>query len=767
MALATYEVTAPDGTAFDVTAPEGASEADVLAYAKSQWAAQVGTGGKSLTAAQRLAVLKAQRDDPTRNPDSTPELETEIARLEKAAGVQPSAPAASQADVRKSEPPLSPMEEQRQNERVFKGATERYMDQTGRTGLDITPSTEPAAPAPNEFFPGRRPDGPGGVRQQVEQATGMTDPAKTREQAGIEELRQGGDVAYGDSLPYTLAKGTAGVAGFIGGGPGGATLAESAVRLTALASNLKKALDAGAIDEDRAVELLTKEMASGVGEDALFNFGVPLLGKFGLRIAQKVIGKFRGTPVMDAERAAQAANKVASRASEAPTPAGSQAVDELTRRMPGGEVPTPGQVTGEAGWWEGIARKANPQIFGRQQDQLDAAAQGLRQDLLNPAAQPTRQALGDQALQVVNDTERALKTRLRPTFDAADNLGVRVDMQPVVDQARAALAKLERTNGHPEEIGYFKRLIETLESQHPANLAGNPMVSAEDTLDMMSGLKEKLRSTTADWKPSAYFDKVVGDIVKTADGQYAAAASRAGKPYVIKNLLAARNDYREFMETAYDDAFKTALKRQPEDIGRLFWQGGNVSEIQQFQKMLRIAQREGALGNAEAQRTMRDMTRGFLQEAVPTVEAAANWSKTLAENPLKRDTWTALTSTPGGAQLKSTMELLEQAAKIASRDSSELLRNHSIPLFVQRAASGSAGYSPVTGAARPGIIATAFGLTGLTRLAATAYTQGNKGVANLLTRALRANTAGTAISAKVAQELKDYADKNGVDLAGQ
>jgi hypothetical protein len=58
----------------------------------------------------------------------------------------------------------------------------------------------------------------------------------------------------------------------------------------------------------------------------------------------------------------------------------------------------------------------------------------------------------------------------------------------------------------------------------------------------------------------------------------------------------------------------------------------------------------------------------------------------------------------------------------------------------------------------------AFSLTGITRLAATAYTQGDKGMANLIMRALRANSAATAVSAKVLEQLHEYATKNDVSL---
>jgi hypothetical protein len=57
-------------------------------------------------------------------------------------------------------------------------------------------------------------------------------------------------------------------------------------------------------------------------------------------------------------------------------------------------------------------------------------------------------------------------------------------------------------------------------------------------------------------------------------------------------------------------------------------------------------------------------------------------------------------------------------------------------------------------------------LTGLVKLSATAYTQGNKGIVNLIGQVLRANSAGTAAGAKAVQaalpKLKEYADENGI-----
>jgi hypothetical protein len=71
---------------------------------------------------------------------------------------------------------------------------------------------------------------------------------------------------------------------------------------------------------------------------------------------------------------------------------------------------------------------------------------------------------------------------------------------------------------------------------------------------------------------------------------------------------------------------------------------------------------------------------------------------------------------------------------------------------LQRAAKLGLGVSFVTGAIHPGMAVIGLSLAGLTRLMATAYTQGNKGVLNATMRALRANSVGTAASAQALQE---------------
>lgn len=655
---------------------------------------------------------------------------------------QPDAPRASQADVRASEPQPTPMERQRSNEATFENQFQSWLQATG-----------------GKLKPGQN------VRQAVAEFAAMQDPRETRDSAVTENLRETGELdGMDDTLGMQVAKPAAAVAGFALGGPAGATGAEAAVRYLTLATNLDRAVKAGAIDEDRAAEILVKEMAKGTATDAAFNFGLPILGQLAMKIpgakwitdkAGKLVERMVGP---SAPKPTLRDAKLESRAKLTDDPARQAAVHELGRRTEG-VVPTPGQVRGEAGATETVINKAFPAAFEKQEKALVGAADDMLRETTNPAGQPAAQALGLEIQRTADATQEAVKKRLRPAFEAADKIGVKVDMSEVKGRIRKALLMDSRVPGGnlaPVERAQLASILDDINK--------NPMIGAEQALDFISRRKEQLRATTADWKPSKAYDTIIGDLTTAADTAFVRAAGNAGKGDVVRDLLAAQRDYKEMMGTIYDDAIKAALKKNPEDVGRFLWQGGNVSEPQQLQRMFQIAQREGKLSAQKAQELSASVTRGFLQEAVPSVEAAAAWSKTLKENPAKRRTWEELTSAPGGKQLREAMTVLEHAAQMAT------VRNtaaNKTMIPIGRAASGGLGVSYVTGMIHPGMAVAGLSIAGTMKAMSTAYMHGDKGAINLMAKVLRSNSAGTGAAAKALQsmlpDLERIAQKYGAD----
>lgn len=650
--------------------------------------------------------------------------ELELLELEEQEALA-QAPRASQADVRAAEP-VTPMDRQRESERQFEAARQVYLRKHG-----TLPRGKPQA-------------------QAISEMSGLPDPTTTREQAEIEHLRETGELTYGDSGLYQVAKPAAAIAGFAFGGPGAATAAEGLVRLQALAHNLDKAVKAGAIDEDRAAEILSNEMMKGSATDAAFNFGLPVLGQ----LIAKIPGvKWLGTKVRPLiERAIGSSApqqslrdaKVESRVALTDDPARQQAVRELSGRVEG-FVPTPGQVRGEVGATETIVNKAFPAAFEKQEKALGEAAEGMRREFMYPGGQPSAKQLGERITSTADAVVKKTKERLRPTFQAADEIGVAVDMNPVAEVAKKALAEDAKV--------YGGKLTEAERAHLEKIVADNAKVatsSAEAALDFISVQKEKARSLNVDGKPTDAFAAVVRDLGKAADDAYSAAARGSGKGDVVRKLELARKDYRTMMETIYDDAVKQSLKKNPEDVGRLFWQAGNQSEIEQLHKVLALAQKEGAVGKGYADKMKRDVTRGFLQEAVQDVKAASEWSKTLAKDPKKARTWEALTAGPEGKALRDGMKVLEHASQMAALRSTAKDKSF-IPLG--RAASGGLGVSYVTGVIHPGMAVIGLSIAGTMKAMSTAYTHGDKGAINLLARVLRTNSAGTAAAAKAMQSM--------------
>lgn len=734
---------------------------------------------RKMTDAQLLQTLQAQIGDPNRDPGSAAELQAEIARLQKRISATPApapVPAASQADVRRSEPALSPGQTEDARIEAWNKATDAFM----RQGLNARP---PAGMDLNRWATMTEPE-------RIEWWSGVARPSAEREdKAMIEELRAGGDVRYGDSVPYVAAQALAGMGGFAAYGPTGATAAQGLVRLAALTSNLDKAVEAGAIDWHRAVELIAKELVKGAAWDSLFNFGVPAGAQMLGGIKDWLLKKFGVKAVQTLEQELQRQRALQQRADLAPTPAGKQAVAELGKRTED-VIPTPGQVTGDAGNWEALSRRGTPYVHSQAQEKLQGAAQSLRDESLNPPGYIGRKGIGEAIADTADRTEQAVKNRLRPVFDEADNLNVQVDFSGVLARAKAALADDASVPGgklKPNERETLKSIVSDLEQlaqpakQVPSTVLGPngqpaavtnvaavpPRVGARQALDFMSRQKEVLRDTVKDGVPSREFSGVEGELNKIADSAYDNAAQKIGRPDVKSRLDAAREEYRTLMDTVYKGAVRDALRKDPEEVGRRFWQRGNVTEVEQLGKLLQRAQREGQMTAEGAQDLMGQVTRGFLQDAAPNLNAVANWSRRLNESQELRDTWNALTAQPGGKALRGTMEILEQAAQIAGRDSSELLKGRTIPLYVQRGAQGSIGVSS-GGTIHPGILATSLSLTGLTHAAATAYTSGATGIGNGIMRVLRANSAlmgvknklgGTAYTATGLAVLRDELPK--------
>jgi hypothetical protein len=675
---------------------------------------------------------------------------------DRSAAPTSNAPAASQGDVRRSEQPMSPLQKQEMDERVFDKARADWLKKNG--GLVIRPADE--------------------ERKLVSKATGLQDPTETRLQAETDEMVETGEYVGSNTTEYEVAKLVAGIGGYAVGGPFGATGAEALVRLITVNANLERAVKNG-MDPEVADQIRRKELMNGVGLDAAVNFGLPILGQLigkvpGVKRLSKFISdqaakvvKMPGAASTQADDAAAKAKELldikrTGRAAIPDDPISQRAATELQQKMGSDFVLTPGQARGETGAFEGVLSKTFPHPFKQQEEAAKAGADKMLREATNPEAQMGREDIGRTILDVADRTEKAVKERLGPVFERAKELGVAVDMRMTRQAASKALIESRRVPGgglDPREVEMLENIFEDLRLKS--------QVDPEYALKFISRRKEELRNTTADWKPSQDFETIVNKLVATAEHAYQKAAQFAD-PAVGKDLLRARRDYGHMMSTIYEDSIKRALRLDPEKVGDLLWQPGNTSRVRQLRHLLFLAEKEGALGSAGKEKIRQDVTRGFLQKGVRDIESAAKWSETLKKNPEMRDTWNALTHGNIGRELDTTMKVVEKAAQMAlHRDSSNAMLGS---IAVGRAANLGFGISYVTGTINGPMAALGLTIAGIMKMATTAYTRGDRGTLNLLNKVVRmtgAAGAGTGASAKALEkflpELSEKAKEYGIN----
>lgn len=587
----------------------------------------------------------------------------------------------------------------------------------------------------------------------------------------------------------------AGPVGIVAGGVAGSAAGTAAG--SALGTKWWDLAQAEPVTADEASQLLrdhvVEDVVWDVAGNALFFVGgkalkVALNPEIRRRLMTEVADLARGKVGAKLKRAADEATEALFDATRTTT--GRQALESATdahARAAGvpqlleksaGALPTTGQLTGKAGLGERASRSLHPKVFEEAEEKLQAGAREMREELIRPAGQPSRQELGQKILGYADEVEKAVKARTGQVFQDARNQGVAVDFTPVDREVRRILAQDEATPGGMLKAGeraHLQRIIADLERQNPnANVsqpgANQLFTTNAGAVEFVSGNKARMREMTAEGAPSEPFKKLLAEINDIADTEYQRSLGKPNVPATMRrDLLKARDDYRNMMETKFGSDVAGALRKNPEDVGRHFWQAGNVTEVQQLNDLLNIAVKEGRATADDAAQLMNEATRGFLAEAVPDVAAAAKWSETLAKDPKKRDTFRALLARPGMQDLDRDMKILEEAAKVASRRNADLALTAGGYLgnLPQRASVGVALGFLSTGAA--GALFTA---DLMAKVLATAATNADKGALRNARVVMRAIQAGDDKFTKPAMReaaLKtiEFARANGIAVPTQ
>jgi hypothetical protein len=432
---------------------------------------------------------------------------------------------------------------------------------------------------------------------------------------------------------------------------------------------------------------------------------------------------------------------------------------------------------------EQATRKMQPDVYEEASEALEGAAEKSRQEIVAPifsTPDATRKELGQHVVAALENLEAAVKRDTQPVFEKARRQGFRID--PAAIRAAAA-AELARDKAAAEgtlkagERAYLEKLVRVDVEAKPLILGadGKPLVmtaveyefpldSPGGVLDFISGNKAKMREITAEGAPSPAYEAILSKINEAAEDAYEMAARKSGAGGMYDQLTKARDRYRDMMSTVYDKAMVRAMKAEPEKVGELIAAKGNVSQIEELDRMFALAEKEKAIDGLERALLRNEIVKGFLGRQVTSLDQAATFTERLASDPQLARTYKALMRDPATKGTQDLMAMLERQAQIVLRDeparaNAQLLR------FGSPAGAGTAGFWM---GGWPGLIYGAtlgWNVGKIAKMIALSQTKGSGVLPKDLAHALRATTPGFAggrSTIEVLKRLNEAAKANGL-----
>lgn len=637
--MAVYEITAPDGSSWEVTAPDSATEADVLAYAKKQWQEQglaTAEGPKALSDQQKDRAGLSQRADSIRGL---------IQQLEEQG---------QEEDV------IAPMRKelaalQKQIAKTGVGSIGNTIGSTvGGVGGAIVGGVLGAPLGPGGMIAGGVAGGAAGSALGAGLGTKY-------------DLSQAESVSEEDA--WKLVKDNAVEAAAWDAGLTLLTLGTGKVlKVTGASEALKKALqEAGAnTNAKRMAKAMAEQRVAGESTDALKEglIGQELKDRYLQAQGAREVGR-NAKPNVFADNAQRVLMKnrglVDVLGQQQATASG---IQDAARKLvtEEGRIPTKGQITGDPGLYERMLRLVGERQYNVYSKELGTIAETIRQKTLNEIDDDFigRTSLGESLGTVQKKAKAALDTATKPVWEAARQANAAVDMEDVRLLIKKTLER-DAASGNaillPNERAYFERVLDTM--------ASNPSWTAEAAQDFLSGAKARIRDLTQEGAPSKHMKATLIEVTEAADKKYLEAIGTVKDGALKKILLDTRKKYGEFMQDVYSDTMQKIVSKNPERAGAEIFGGGHVTEVKEVRAALNKALETKGITQEEYDKLWSHVQRGYLERLAPNVESLATLQKRLTENPDLRRTFVEMTH--ADPKFLSRIQTLTSMAKVVER----------------------------------------------------------------------------------------------------
>ena len=457
--------------------------------------------------------------------------------------------------------------------------------------------------------------------------------------------------AAGAAMGAPLGPVVAGVGGVIGSILGGAAGTAAGTHLW----DIPEARETREVTDQEAADLIKGRTIESLIYDGAFVLllgpGGRVLGKMtkgakflpalkaavGESIGWKEISQIRNKQSLDliqkrAQKAPSGLSTQVSRALDLPTAqtdieATEQMLVDLSQRS-GGQVPSPGQVSGFVEGVEAFARRQAPKPFFKNAKLLEDAALDIRRSALSSldaAGARTGPELGEAVRAVAESADRTLKRVTAPVFEKARQQLVTGDMTPVINVIDGAIARVERSANRvggitPGEVGQLRSMRDMLTA------SGTNQMPIDGLQDFISGNKAAARAIAPDGsRPSEFFNKVLGDLIGTSDAAYLRALRGVKDKTLVQDLLQARELYRDTMSDLYADAMAKLATKRPEAYGAALTGKGHVTEIRELRAaMARAAEnapRKARVAMGDKGQQLREQSRAMLAQERKRIDA--------------------------------------------------------------------------------------------------------------------------------------------------
>lgn len=339
---------------------------------------------------------------------------------------------------------------------------------------------------------------------------------------------------------------------------------------------------------------------------------------------------------------------------------------KLTRvRGPSITTPTTGQLTGEPGMLEAVARQRDRGYFQRlRREQEGMLEQQVAKALQQWRGKQTHAFAGDALMDALDSVERAGKAYLRPYFQALDQENIGIAFSDIREEAQQLLARegqrIPVLDG--EELKWIRRFADAPE-----------FVKVSDAHELASRMAARARDLEKAAQPDSRLQRfyaMTADRLRERIEQ--AMGGQAGQQYEE-----ARAVYREMMKTLYDPALAPARRAAESKAGSKVIAQGEVEGVEALRRLQDFARDLDArlaasappgvklkskLGEkaAEAQRAV---IADFFEKTAGTPEALARLPRRMADPDFRRTFIAAFPS----AKDRRLIERLAQSAQIIQR----------------------------------------------------------------------------------------------------